>query len=271
MFGRRKTEDYDEYNERVNAKYDDDYVREGKEYRAECTHSHEQTYEDYTSVRDCDHEHGQTYSNYTKVDTPDYDRVDTDRRSYDSVGTSRSYDAGDGQAKEFFESRLLQGEHILYVGKSKSSYVGGGCAKAFIVCFFFFFVHTFISSFLQGLMSVVAGISSAVPELIALLITIALIVIALTKIGNVRSDFCITNKRLLIARGKNVLPVMLKDMTNVALTRAGSAQNGSNTHEYITYSHMGMNHILDAGDDNYNVFRVLQDAVKAAAERNKRS
>lgn len=44
MFG--KKDNYDEYNEKVNSKYDDDYIREEKEYRAECRHSHEQTYND---------------------------------------------------------------------------------------------------------------------------------------------------------------------------------------------------------------------------------
>lgn len=44
MFG--KKDNYDEYNEKVNSKYDDDYIREEKEYRSECHHSHEQTYND---------------------------------------------------------------------------------------------------------------------------------------------------------------------------------------------------------------------------------
>lgn len=43
----RKKDNYDEYNEKINSKYDDDYIREEKEYRAECHHSHEQTYNDY--------------------------------------------------------------------------------------------------------------------------------------------------------------------------------------------------------------------------------
>ncbi len=33
MFGRNKYDDFDEYNERVSARYDDDYVREEEEYR----------------------------------------------------------------------------------------------------------------------------------------------------------------------------------------------------------------------------------------------
>lgn len=267
MFRRNRTEDYDEYNERVNAKYDDDYVREEKEYRDECTHSHEQTYEDYTSVRECGHEHGQTYSNYTQVNTPDHDRIDTDRRSYDNVETTRSSGtSGDGQAKEFFERRLVPGEHILYVGKSRSAITGGGCVKAVIILFFLFFVNSFISAFLQGAM-VFLGLSAVVPILLSLLLTIVLMVAALRKIGNASTDFCITNRRLLFASSNNVVPLNLRDIKNVSLTRTASSANSGNTREYVTYSHAGMNRVLDAGDDNYNVFRILQDAVKAAKEQ----
>ena len=34
MFGRRE-EDYERYNERQNAKYDDDYIKDSEEYREE--------------------------------------------------------------------------------------------------------------------------------------------------------------------------------------------------------------------------------------------
>ena len=46
MFGRKNNEDYDDYNEKYASKYDDDYIAPSKEYREECDHSHEQTYED---------------------------------------------------------------------------------------------------------------------------------------------------------------------------------------------------------------------------------
>ncbi len=49
MFGRSREEDYEKYNERQNAKYDDDYIASSEEYREDCSHSHEQTYEDYNS------------------------------------------------------------------------------------------------------------------------------------------------------------------------------------------------------------------------------
>ena len=47
MFGRHKQDDYESYNERANEKYDDDYIRPSEEERRECSHDHEQTYDNY--------------------------------------------------------------------------------------------------------------------------------------------------------------------------------------------------------------------------------
>lgn len=58
---RRKNENYDEYNEKNNARYDDDYIRDEKEYRTECSHDHEQAYEDFNSEQ-------QTYDQYNQLE-----------------------------------------------------------------------------------------------------------------------------------------------------------------------------------------------------------
>lgn len=118
MFGRKKSDDYDEYNESVNAKYDDDYIRDNKEYRDECSHSHEQTYKNYDSHKEqkeyreeCEHSHEQTYEDFSEELKP-----------YDELN----------ELEKFFEPMLDDGEHILWCGepekKANSSETGIGCA-----------------------------------------------------------------------------------------------------------------------------------------------
>ena len=118
MFGRKKSDDYDEYNESVNAKYDDDYIRDNKEYRDECSHSHEQTYKNYDSHKEqkeyreeCEHSHEQTYEDFSEELNP-----------YDELN----------ELEKFFEPMLDDGEHILWCGepekKANSSETGIGCA-----------------------------------------------------------------------------------------------------------------------------------------------
>ncbi len=95
MFGRRKEEDYDEYNERYAAKYDDDYIAPQKEYRSECDHSHEQSYSNINTVAECDHSHEQTYND-----------ADSEQLSYDSYASLESR----------FQPYLAPNEHLLWVG-----------------------------------------------------------------------------------------------------------------------------------------------------------
>ena len=95
MFGRRKEEDYEEYNERYAAKYDDDYIAPKKEYRRECEHSHEQSYSNINTVAECDHSHEQTYND-----------ADSEQHSYDSYVSLESR----------FQPYLAPNEHLLWVG-----------------------------------------------------------------------------------------------------------------------------------------------------------
>lgn len=95
MFGRRKEEDYDEYNERYAAKYDDDYIAPSKEYRSECDHSHEQSYSNINTVAECDHSHEQTYND-----------ADSEQNTYDSYSSLESR----------FQPYLVPNEHLLWVG-----------------------------------------------------------------------------------------------------------------------------------------------------------
>ena len=95
MFGRRKEEDYDEYNERYAAKYDDDYIAPKKEYRRECEHSHEQSYSNINTVEECHHSHEQTYND-----------ADSEQHSYDSYASLESR----------FQPFLVSNEHLLWAG-----------------------------------------------------------------------------------------------------------------------------------------------------------
>jgi len=116
MFGRRE-EDYERYNERQNAKYDDDYIKDSEEYREECTHSHEQTYrnydrrEEYREYREeCDHSHGQTYDDFN-----------SELKPYDEQN----------ELEKLFEPQLEEGEYLLWCGEpqknANSSETGTGC------------------------------------------------------------------------------------------------------------------------------------------------
>ena len=95
MFGRRKDENLEEYNEKYAAKYDDDYIAPSEEYRSECDHDHEQSYSNINTVRECEHNHEQTYND-----------ADTEQKPYDNYVN----------IENFFEKMLVQGEHLIWVG-----------------------------------------------------------------------------------------------------------------------------------------------------------
>ena len=114
MFGRKKYDSYDDYNERNAAKYDDDYIAPSDEYRRECTHSHEQTYEDMDDLWECRHSHEQSYPNINEVRECDhsheqtYADADTEQRPYDNYNSIES----------MFEAYLELNEHLLWAGGS---------------------------------------------------------------------------------------------------------------------------------------------------------
>lgn len=97
MFGRKRDEDYDDYNEKYAAKYDDDYIAPSKEYRSECDHSHEQSYSNINDVSECDHSHEQTYED-----------ADSEQKPYDDRVSLESS----------MERLLAPNEHLLWTGGS---------------------------------------------------------------------------------------------------------------------------------------------------------
>ena len=112
MFGRKNGDDYDDYNERNAAKYDDDYIAPSHDYRRECDHSHEQTYEDMDDLWECRHSHEQSYQNINEVrecnhsHEQTYADADTEQRPYDNYNTIES----------LFEAYLEPNEHLLWAG-----------------------------------------------------------------------------------------------------------------------------------------------------------
>lgn len=123
MFGRKRDEDYEEYNERYASRYDDDYIAPSHDYRRKCAHSHEQTYEDMDDLWECRHDHEQTYKNITEVSECDhsheqtYDDADYEQRPYDRAAEKRrqSY-ANNTDLASFFAPYLAQNEHLLWTG-----------------------------------------------------------------------------------------------------------------------------------------------------------
>lgn len=118
MFGRRREDDYEAYNQRQNAKYDDDYIAESKEYREECAHSHEQSYENYDTREthreyreECRHDHEQTYEDFN-----------SELKPYDEFN----------EIEKLFVPKLADGEYVLWCGKTEknanSKEKGTGCS-----------------------------------------------------------------------------------------------------------------------------------------------
>lgn len=270
MFRKNRTEDYDEYNERVNAKYDDDYVREEKEYRDECTHSHEQSYDDYNYVRGCEHEHGQTYDDYTSVSAPDYSSSDSDRyssREKYSDRDGRRYSGEErqyseyAQTRSFFNDKLLPNESMIYTGEMKGAELRG-CGLAIVMFFLIFFFGDFIIM-LAG--AVGAFMSSPLGALAAFAVSfvvfIIVIISVLRKLLKRRTRyFCITDKRLLMDGINGTVVIRgLTEITDVSLSAANSAYGVS-----IIYKYRGVASSLNAGNDTEKVYHILSDAVRAA-------
>ena len=174
MFGRKKGDDYDEYNESINAKYDDDYIRENEEYRAECSHSHDQTYENYDSHKEqkeyreeCEHSHEQTYEDFNSELAP--------------------YEA-QSEAEAKFVKYLQQGEHILWCAKAEknanSAEKGTGCVGGGGIALVIVIAVLLLPLF--GVMSIAAIIMAVV----------------IAKETNVKNrTYAITDKSLIIMKG----------------------------------------------------------------------
>ncbi|MBR4626811.1 MAG: hypothetical protein IKO47_03800 [Ruminococcus sp.] len=186
MFGRKERDEYEEYNERQNAKYDDDYIATSEEYREECTHSHEQTYEDYdyrtadSEYREeCTHSHEQTYEDFNPELAP-----------YEN----------DSKLEQFFAKKLQNGEHLIWCGeterKATTNEKGTGCSGCAIGGFMAFAAIMMMVSVVFSLM---------------MLMLSAYFLVMLNASGN---KYAITDSRIIICKGSMIRSYPLETAGN---------------------------------------------------------
>ena len=240
MFGRRREEDYDEYNERYAAKYDDDYIAPSREYRKECDHSHEQSYSNINRVEECDHSHEQTYND-----------ADSEQNSYDSYASLESR----------FQSHLLPNEHLLWAGgydkqSPRSAAERGKSGKAYVILI---------------LVSVALIVIGCVTGSLCMFSFIGMIMLIFTIIGAAggfnQGIYAITDMRVINIKNNRPTYVPLAEIININATAA------ANNTGYVSYSTL---HPVRAGqplqngqyrsvisgiNDPQRVKRILQDAV----------
>lgn len=186
MFGWKKDENLEEYNERYAAKYDDDYIAPSEEYRSECDHDHEQSYSNINTVRECEHDHEQTYND-----------ADTEQKPYDNYLN----------IENFFEKMLVQGEHLLWVGskgnapvsadlslqreKPASAYVFFAGAALFVIGF------CFLPFLIAGILLMIIGSKLS------------------GKNGFAAVMYALTDQRIIVSNTWDNSSIALKDITKV--------------------------------------------------------
>ena len=243
MFGRRKEEDYDEYNERYSAKYDDDYIAPQKEYRRECDHSHEQSYSNINNVRECDHSHEQTYND-----------VDYEQSSYDEYATLESR----------FQPFLVSNEHLLWAGghdkkSPKPPQERKKDRKAYAILI---------------VVSVAFIVLGCLTEAACMLSFLGLIALIFTVIGASggfnQGIYAITDMRIINIKKNRPYFVPLEGVYNINAVTSG------NNRGYVSYStrhpvRMGQpmqngeyRSVFSGINDPQRVKRILQDAVHGA-------
>lgn len=221
MFGFRKDEDLENYNEKYASKYDDDYIAPSEEYRSECSHDHEQTYSDVTDVGECEHSHEQTYSDINEVreyehhDVQTYSDADSEQKPYDDYVI----------LENFFEKMLYQGEHLIWVGSrgnakmsaNKSFQEKSAGSNLFIICVIVMIAGFFISYLLPVGVILLIAASAASPKK--------------NKDG---SFYALTNKRVIVSDGWDNSSVSLQMIKHVEHKLIGN--NTGNV--YITTDRM---------------------------------
>ena len=250
MFGRRKEEDYEEYNERYAAKYDDDYIAPQKEYRRECGHSHEQSYSNINTVAECDHSHEQTYND-----------ADSEQHSYDSYASLESR----------FQPYLMPNEHLLWVGgydkqspKPPQERKKDRKSRAILI-----FVSIVLIVFGCGIRA--AGIMAFIG------FTMLILTIVSATGGFNQGIYAITDMRVINIRNNRPMFIPLAEISNI------SAVTGSNNKGYVTYStrrpvragqqmqNGQYRSVISGISDPQRVKRILQDAVHGAMINNRRN
>lgn len=178
MFGKDREEDYELYNQRVNAKYDDDYISPSVEERQECYHDHEQTYKNYDIPQQ-------------KI-----------QRTYTDETSSKSYESPESR----FSTHLRTNERILWIGEMEKDATNKelgsqGCVSCLVVFILIFFVPSFASFFFSAITSPMPAVG-IIPLLV--IVTVIIAVVKLASRFRTIKIYAVTNQRVLSLSG-NVL------------------------------------------------------------------
>lgn len=248
MFWKKKSdEDYDDYNESINAKYDDDYIRQEEEYREECSHSHEQTYENYDSRQEsteyreeCTHSHEQTYKDEDSGQT--YEDYNSEQQPYDELN----------ETEKKFTKYLDQGEYIIWCGKAEkdadATETGMGCLPS-------------------ASKWIIVGAALTVIIFGCLSIAVIVMMVVLKKKTNVKNrEYAVTNKRFMELNSGAFRSVPLSVIRNVTY-RSSKRNIGyilfSRT-DRVQHSNGNISKIADgifAVKDPANVCNILNNAI----------
>ena len=195
MFGRKKTEDYDEYNEKINAQYDDDYIRPSEESRRECSHDHEQTYQNYESR--------QTYKDVESKQT--YEDYNAEQKGYDTLNS----------IEDKFTPHLRRGEMIVWLGQTEKNAPYKhrgifGCIMLFPIAWISLSLLTFLATF-------TASIFSALFSLFFIAAGIAIFII-MSHLGV--NYYAITDQRVISVRGNYLTSTEFKYISHVKLIKS---------------------------------------------------
>lgn len=243
MFGRRKEEDYDEYNERYAAKYDDDYIAPSKEYRQECVHSHEQSYSNINTVAECDHSHEQTYND-----------ADSEQHSYDSYVTLESR----------FQQFLAPNEHLLWAGgfdklspKPPEEQKKDRKRRAILITIWIMF-------------TVLGCVVSELGILAFIGIIMFIITVVAAAGGFSQGVYAITDMRVINLKNNRATFAPLFDVKNINAV-AGGDNRGCVTYSTSRPVRVGQpqqngeyRSVMSGVSDPFRVKRILQDAVHGA-------
>lgn len=187
MFGRHKQDDYESYNERANEKYDDDYIRPSEEERRECSHDHEQTYDNY----------------------------DIPHHEIPKSGSTAPQPENLSSIEDKFLHLLRPGERIMWLGKPEknasrqergmvTSKTGAIITVAFVIIF--------------------AVLTTAVGEsgfLCSAMFFMLIIFVSYTISGSIKTFYAVTDQRVIAIRGTMVTSGELRQITDIKATDLG--------------------------------------------------
>lgn len=186
MFGRHKQDDYESYNERASEKYDDDYIRPSEEERRECSHDHEQTYDNY----------------------------DIPHHEIPKSGSTAPQPENLSSIEDKFLHLLRPGERIMWLGKPEKNASrqerGMVTSKTGVVITLAFVI----------VLAVVSAVTGGGVFLCSAMFFI-LIFLSYTISGSINTFYAVTDQRVIAIRGTMVTSGELRQITDIKATDLG--------------------------------------------------